>query len=267
MRCIFCRQDTSASRSVEHIIPESLGNTEHVLPRGTVCDRCNQYFSIKVEGPLLGSPFFRHLRFRQRIVSKKGRIPPLEDLLTLSGTGIPLGLGADPVSGWRHLYTLDPKDEVRFVEMVRSDGKFTTVAPIPRAPDDALLSRFLAKVGMEVYTHRVMKLAGWETEVFRPEFDEICQFARFGRGPRVWPYHARQIYPEGHVFQTPDFSAPYEVLHEFGVLYTETRELYVIVAIFGVEFAINLGGPMVDGYRAWLESNGQRSPLYPEGGP
>ena len=52
MQCIFCHKDTSLSKSVEHIIPESLGNKHHYLPQGYVCDQCNNYFSIKIEKEL-----------------------------------------------------------------------------------------------------------------------------------------------------------------------------------------------------------------------
>ncbi|MBT3070018.1 HNH endonuclease [Rhodomicrobium sp. Az07] len=31
------------------LVPESLGNRQHVLPKGIVCDGCNNYFSRKVE--------------------------------------------------------------------------------------------------------------------------------------------------------------------------------------------------------------------------
>lgn len=75
MRCIFCKQDSSSSRSVEHIVPESLGNDEHVLPIGAVCDGCNQYFARKVERQLLESPMFRLLRADMAIPNKRGRIP------------------------------------------------------------------------------------------------------------------------------------------------------------------------------------------------
>src|SRR4030042_2163802 len=75
MRCIFCKKDSTGSRSVEHIIPESLGNTEHTLPRGSVCDACNQYFASKVEKPVLGSGVFRFLRSKMNVPSKKGKIP------------------------------------------------------------------------------------------------------------------------------------------------------------------------------------------------
>ncbi|MGJ4749067.1 HNH endonuclease, partial [Leptospira sp. SA-E8] len=75
MRCIFCKQDSSTSRSVEHIVPESLGNVEHTLPVGVVCDGCNQYFARKVERPVLESPMLRLLRAEMDIPNKRGRLP------------------------------------------------------------------------------------------------------------------------------------------------------------------------------------------------
>jgi len=44
---------------------------------------------------------------------------------------------------------------------------------------------------------------------------------------------------------------------------TPWRELFLVLAIFGVEFAINYGGAEIDGYRRWLRENNDRSPLYP----
>ena len=35
----------------------------------------------------------------------------------------------------------------------------------------------------------------------------------------------------------------------------------IVVAIFGVEFVINLGGPELHGWNSWLAQNGSRSPL------
>ena len=60
--CIFCGAESSGSKSVEHIIP-SLGNKEYVLPRGVVCEKCNNYFARKIEGPVLSLDGFRLLRF------------------------------------------------------------------------------------------------------------------------------------------------------------------------------------------------------------
>ncbi|WP_020647591.1 HNH endonuclease [Methyloversatilis discipulorum] len=78
MRCIFCKTESTSSRAVEHIIPESMGNTNHVLPVGAVCDWCNQYFARKVERQVLESPTFRLIRASMEVQSKRGRVPQWE---------------------------------------------------------------------------------------------------------------------------------------------------------------------------------------------
>ena len=40
-KCLYCLTEEGEFTSVEHIYPESLGNTEFVLPRGSVCNNCN----------------------------------------------------------------------------------------------------------------------------------------------------------------------------------------------------------------------------------
>jgi hypothetical protein len=54
----------------------------------------------------------------------------------------------------------------------------------------------------------------------------------------------------------------FQVVHEFDVLATEWGEWFLVVAIFGTEFAINYGGPEIDGYLRWLEEHDNASPLY-----
>lgn len=51
-------------------------------------------------------------------------------------------------------------------------------------------------------------------------------------------------------------------MHEADFLVTPQEEIYHVQAIFGLEFAINIGGPSGDGYLAWLKDNDQASPLY-----
>jgi hypothetical protein len=75
MRCIFCRCRSDNAKSVEHIVPESLGNTRHTLPKGAICDQCNNYFARKIEHPVLSHRSFRNLRAWNGIRSKKGRTP------------------------------------------------------------------------------------------------------------------------------------------------------------------------------------------------
>ena len=80
MKCIFCKQDSSTSISVEHIIPESLGGNEY-LRSGIVCDKCNNYLSREVERPFLEDKSIQLLRFEESVPSKKGKIPSIFGVL------------------------------------------------------------------------------------------------------------------------------------------------------------------------------------------
>ena len=70
-RCIFCGNDSSNSKSVEHIVPESFGNKCIILKKGIVCDKCNNYFARKVEQPFLESEPIRILRQELQLENKR----------------------------------------------------------------------------------------------------------------------------------------------------------------------------------------------------
>jgi hypothetical protein len=76
-----------------------------------------------------------------------------------------------------------------------------------------------------------------------------------------WPVNVRRIYPADYCV-TDSVSPAFEIVHESDFFGIEQRELYFILAIFGVEMAINMGGPSIDGYEAWLNENDGASPLY-----
>ncbi len=257
MNCIFCKGDSSASRSVEHVIPESLGNTDHVLPVGVVCDKCNAYFARKVEQPLLELPYFRHMCHRARIRSKKGNPPRIQGMHLESAAEI--WLSPDMIGA------ADPKDERRFVECISRRARGTLIVPIPAEPGEQVVSRFLAKVAIEVLALRFVDVPGGiRSIVEKAELDPLREYARRGTRNQLWPFHKRTIYPPDFLFRESS-SEWYEVTHEWTLLYTEEQELYLVVALFGVEYAMNMGGPETDGFRDWLSDHSGRSPLYPTG--
>ena len=51
------------------------------------------------------------------------------------------------------------------------------------------------------------------------------------------------------------------MLHEFTLPHTEEQELYLVLAIFGTEYCLNMGGPYFDGYIDWLKRHEFKSPL------
>tara|TARA_R100000322_G_scaffold133295_1_gene89314 strand:+ start:1654 stop:2439 length:786 start_codon:yes stop_codon:yes gene_type:complete len=260
MKCIFCEADTSNSKSVEHIIPESLGNQEHVLPVGFVCDKCNNYFAVKVERPLLESAYFTQLRQRQGIMNKKGRLPAVRGILPSLRTSANIWLQDNRIyfAGGSEAHTKKIEDGIL-------GGKTRTLyVPVATEPKDkAILSRFLAKVSLETMAIRLAKLENWQGDFFADaQISALRRYARRGDKPDFWSFHERQLYHEDH--EHNDGRERYQVLHEWDFLRTGQGEMYCVVCIFGREFAFNIGGPDCSSYARWLDKNGSTSPLYQE---
>jgi len=257
MRCVFCKAESAGSHSVEHIIPEALGNVEHILPRGVVCDTCNNYFARKVEGPLLQTPWFKNLRSRQWINNKRGRVPPMDGLVPAARLPANVWINGGNLS----LCGRNEIEDRQLTKAILSGQAQSVCIPIIDVIDERILARFLAKVAMEILAHRLIGIDGWEEQlVDNPQLDPLRRFARIGDAPHAWPFSRRRIYEEDHSQTKP--AGHFQILHEFTILYTERCELYAVVCIFGEEFAVNFGGPEISGYEKWLAQHEGRSPLY-----
>jgi hypothetical protein len=111
--CLFCRRSDGGFSSREHVLPESLGNTELVLPPGVVCDRCNngvlasadktlcEFFPLTMRRTLLG------------IRSKAGTVPE---------TRFMKGRMASPAPAHIVIDVPNAKDSTTFQETGRSGG-------------------------------------------------------------------------------------------------------------------------------------------------
>lgn len=260
MRCIFCKKDSSSSRSVEHIIPESLGNKAHILPRGIVCDKCNNYFSLKIEKPLLELPYFRDLRFDEAIKNKKGNYIPT--------TGVLLHPHGGPIR-------LDHDKNGKFIVVINEDKVSKTFKSLNRGeiirpnfdlPDknNKFVSRFLGKVGLERIAKEIMtSQEKLDAFIEHEDFELLRNYVRYGtikkKHNTVWPYYLRRIYPaDKKIFES---GIGYQTIHEYTIFQTEQNELYVAVVIFGVEYCLNLGDPDLKGYELWLQTHNFKSPL------
>jgi hypothetical protein len=128
-------------------------------------------------------------------------------------------------------------------------------------PDDTITSRFLAKVALEAMAQRVASQPEMLTELCdKAELNDLRDHARRGYTTR-WPVHVRSIYPaRAATFGTDDQLE--QIVHEWDFLLTGSNEWYFVIAIFGVEFTINLGGPDVGSYLQWLKEHADVSPLY-----
>lgn len=257
MNCIFCKENSDNSKSVEHILPESLGNRDHFLRKGIVCDNCNNYFATKIEKVVLDKPYFKNVRYRNFISTKKGRLVPDKALFPYKDGGW--------VDMWldEKGFIFDPKD-THIIEQIKNGAINKIIIPIIDKPteSDYEISRFLAKVGLEYFTYRISEDDESLSEILnKKELDPIRNYARYGLGG-FWKYHQRRIYSEDDKFIDPiHHLGPYEILHEFDLLYTEAGVMYFIMVIMGIEFTINLGESETDFYIKWLEANDHVSPI------
>jgi hypothetical protein len=256
MRCIFCKLDSRSSVSAEHIVPESMGGFGHILPPRVVCDRCNNYFSREVEKPFLECDAISLLRFHQRVANKRGRVPPAEGMVAP---------GHFPVTLYRHprvdseILVVMPPEAAEHVQTATAGRLY--VRSEAELPSGAVVSRFLAKVAVEAMADRLVSHPdGLEYLVDEVQLDPIRNHARRG-DIRVWPTSVRQIY-HADAKWLDDSDSARQVVNEYDILVTENNEWYFILAIFGKEFAINYGGPDIDGYKQWLDLHKNVSPLY-----
>jgi hypothetical protein len=258
MRCIFCAVTSDDSQGQEHIIPEALGNEEHVLPRGVVCDSCNNYFGVKIEGPLLDTLHFANLRARQEVPNKRRRLPIMRGIYPAAR--MPIGL--QRTEKGLSISPLHEADSDKFISTVLTRKSGSVWMPLQGHVDERLLSRFLAKVAVEMFADRYLKAGEpWSLLIDMPMLEAVRRFTRYGDRPLAWPIHRRRIYDEEAVFGP----GGHQVMHEFDFLHTAGEELFAVICIFGEEFAINLGGPSIDGYVDFLAKQGGRSPLYAPG--
>lgn len=254
MRCVFCKNDSSDSRSVEHIIPESLGNLSHILPPGVVCDKCNNYFATKVEKPFLETDAIRQLRFQQSVPNKRGRLPEMEGVLL---PGFPAILRKFPKSPFEGFIELEPH-AIR--HLIASDGG-KLILPYAVDPPERFVSRFLAKAAGEAMAARLFHNSEWlDSFTDEKQLDEIRNHARRGEIPD-WPFHVRRIYDMAAKWVDEEGKA-IQLVNEYDILKTDWDEWFFVLALFGLELVINYGGPEIDGYQRWLNENGHRSPLY-----
>lgn len=180
--CLFCRSQ-GPFNTVEHIVPQSLGNDTDVL-RGIVCDRCQNYLSHDVEQPALTSTPFAFWRTLLGIRTGKGRMPSV-DMTPPKGGRIPAFHPlTDSVSLMAHD---DGTCEVKFHDPIKhelvcsqKDGRTNLVlAPYHLS----VMGRMLGKMGLEYLASTDLERA------FVVEFDELRHFVRRGSTHSLWPLY------------------------------------------------------------------------------
>ena len=276
MNCIFCHEASDNSKSIEHIIPESLGNKEHTLWKGAVCDKCNNYFATKIEKELLDQPYFVSVRHRNFIKTKKNHPVPIKIPSPQSKNGFEYVWLDNNEENFGMIFESDSK----IAPLIISGQKKHMIIPMLSEPElnNYILSRFLAKCALEYLALRFdigeNTYRNGITNLFKEkQFDDIRKYARYGEGANFWKFSQRRVYSEGNWFQDTreNNGQPYEVLHEMDLFVEPTSikkskntifaEVYFVLVIMGIEYVINIGGNEIERYHIWLKNNNFMCPI------
>ena len=255
MKCIFSRKDSDSSKSVEHIIPESLGNDTLILDKGWVCDQCNNYFAVKIEQQLLELPFFKQYRHELNIENKRGNIPDQE------------GFIIDPDyskikfkkhrNGQKNI-EIDSDDLKKVLKSKRKKIPAFTISAIPPY-FNRYVSRFLGKIGIEALALEA-HLNGYGEEHYNQDsLDNIKKYVRRAGKDDYWPYKVRNLYSSDHTFQNN--KGLFKIISGWEFIITNEQQLLFQFLFLGTEFTIDLLRSDIGTIEAWLKENNFRSPV------
>jgi hypothetical protein len=184
-RCIWCLKDPSSVTfsSKSHVLPRCIGNIkEQVLPKGVVCDECNEYFGRELEPRLIKEP----------ILSTLVAILGLRDKYSqFTYQHSPLGVHrnahmAAKVSANR--ITVTTQYEIEGQSNKPSEVR-TIIKPKNYTQRDlAFLSRAVHKIAFEAVAHNLFVGTGLKNQskemedmdVFDPRFNVIRDWVRYG---------------------------------------------------------------------------------------
>lgn len=182
MPCLFCNLGGPCT-TVEHIIPQSLGNNDLIL-EGHVCDQCQNYFGKEIEQFVLTKTPIGAWRVLLGTMTKKGKHPTADLSLPRKQKGILPSV--HPANDDVLFHAMDDGSiavSINDDELVRlvAEGKREHFQFVLTPLVLSMLGRFLCKIGIELCC-----LAD-PVEARNSRFDQARKFARFGHPKMLWP--------------------------------------------------------------------------------
>lgn len=184
-------QEGDFFHTCEHIVPESLGNTDDLLD-GTVCDQCQNYFGKEVENYVLSKTIFGFWRTIAGTRNKKGKRPSYNPTQHPNAKGKLADYHPLTDSG----FVVYPADTESIVE-VEFDNQdlFNEITTVKKTDFKLVLTpkalvyigRFLGKIALEYW------YKSFGDDVFRKDFDDLRDYSRYGTTSDIWPIMLVQL--------------------------------------------------------------------------
>lgn len=240
-------------------MPESIGSRKRVLPRGVVCDKCNNYFARKVEHPVLNHSWMRNLRAWHQVPNKKGKYPSL--LGHIAGTEISVGMRRGPEGGI-HVTPERLNDSGAVTQLIADGCELPVIFTIADGdPPQKEMSRLLCKMALEALAELFVSVPEGVAPLMEPHFDNVRNYARYGVGFKEWPFSQRRVYPIDTLMRHPETNEWVQAGFGCGLFMNGRLETFFAFVMYGVEFVMNVGGPSIQGYQEWLRENNGISPV------
>jgi hypothetical protein len=230
-----------------------LGNKQLILDKGVVCDKCNGYFAIKIEQPVLQLPFFNQYRHDLDIFSKKGRIPSKDGFLLDEQTSkVTFGKTKNKEE------TIDIDRAT--LEQLLAEG----IEEIPAitvefgAPEDhPLISKLLAKIGVEALAWEAKVYGGDESSYNQESLNNIKRYVRNAKKDEMWHYTTRRLYRSEAGLK--DDKGYFKVICSWDFILTPDQQLLFQFLFVGTEFTIDMINPDTQSITRWLAENNNKS--------
>ena len=164
--CIYCLKDSFSTKNLEHVIPEALG-CKDTLPKGDVCDSCNNYFSILDKNVLYNRYISLHVG-TEEVLGKKAKVRkqlgeklsfPKKDefIISLQGT-IPQG-------------------------KYQAGAEFDFKIEQSKEFDELLFARGIHKIAFNCYAYKF-----GQHEALQNRFNNLRQYVRYAKFDELWTY-------------------------------------------------------------------------------
>ncbi len=210
-KCIFCLNESNEFNTVEHIVSESLGNTEDIL-HNAVCDKCQKYLGKEVESFVLSKTPFGFWKTISGTRNKKGKAPLFDPSQSESTHGkiknyhssTDNNIVIHPVDN-ESIIAVDINDEELSKKIMKDKKTSFNVALTPKML--IYMGRFLGKIALEYWCK------AFGDDVFDERFDELRNYIRYGTNNSIWPILRCQLI---------DNLQTYKAMNEF----EEERTLY-----------------------------------------
>lgn len=165
--CLYCRAPTTGAEGAAHLLPEAIVANDVCLPAGTICDKCNNYFS-KLDSALANHPMLAFGIQAFGLPGKRGKPRVKLGHFEYRGDGTSAKLSVQP----------------RAIKSVEISGNRPLIALQP--PQGEALRRFHRSLYYVAFNLMVYSMP--VQDMLRTLYDPVRTYIRRPAQGEVWPY-------------------------------------------------------------------------------